>query len=60
MKSILIGSVRSSEIVLREMIKLGFPLEMVFSLDDQYSENVSGYVPIHEIAEVHGIPFKKF
>lgn len=60
MKSILIGSVHSSEIVLREMIKLGFPLEMVFSLDDQYAKNVSGYVPLHDIAEAHGIPFKKF
>ena len=60
MKSILIGSVHSSEIVLREMIKLGFPLEMVFSSDDQYAKNVSGYVPLHDIAEAHGIPFKKF
>lgn len=60
MKSVLIGSVISSRIVLEEMIKTGFPVDMVFSLDEQYSENVSGYYPIHEIAEEHNIPFTKF
>ena len=33
------------------MIKTGFPVDMVFSLDEKYSENVSGYYPIHETAE---------
>lgn len=60
MKSVLIGSVVTSEIVLKEMIKSGFPVDMVFSLDEQYSENVSGYSPIHEIAEANGIRYKKF
>jgi len=60
MKSILIGSVVSSKIVLEEMLKVGFPINMVFSLDEKYSENVSGYYPIHEIAEKSGIPYKKF
>lgn len=60
MKSILIGSVGSSKTILEEMIKLKFPIDMVFSLDEQYSKNVSGYYPIHEIAEKHKIPYQKF
>lgn len=60
MKSILIGSVISSRIMLEEMIETGFPVDMVFSLDEKYSENVSGYYPIHETAEKHGIPYIKF
>lgn len=60
MKSILIGSVISSQIMLEEMIETGFPVDMVFSLDDKYSENVSGYFPIHETAEKNGIPYRKF
>lgn len=60
MRSILIGSVSSSKTILEEMIKMNFPIDMVFSLDEQYSENVSGYYPIHEIAEKEGIPYRKF
>jgi methionyl-tRNA formyltransferase len=60
MKTILVGSVDSSWIVLEEMIAQKSPPEMVFSLDERYSENVSGYTPIHELAEKHNIPFKKF
>ena len=60
MRSILIGSVISSQIVLEEMLKIGFPVDMVFSLDEEYSENVSGYYPIHETAEKHDIPYRKF
>lgn len=60
MKAILVGSVVSSEIVLKEMISTAFPVEYVFSLDEQYSENVSGYRPIHELAEQYHIPYKKF
>ena len=60
MKAVLIGSVITSRIVLEEMIRIGFPVEMVFSLDEKYSENVSGYSPIHELAEENGIPYKKF
>ena len=43
MKSILIGSVGSSKVMLEEMIRINFPLDMVFSLDEQYSENVGYY-----------------
>ena len=60
MKCVLIGSVKSSQTVLSEMIKIGFPVEMVFSLDENAAQNVSGYVPIHELAEKNNIPFKKF
>lgn len=60
MKSVLIGSVLSSNFVLEEMISCGFPVDLVLSLDEQYSQNVSGYYPIHETAEKHGIPFCKF
>jgi len=60
MKSVLIGSVDSSEIVLKEMIEIGFPVNLVFSLDEKYSANVSGYRPIHELAEKNGIPCVRF
>lgn len=60
MKSVLIGSVISSQIMLEEMVKVRFPVNMVFSLDEKYSANVSGYYPIHETAEQNGIPFVKF
>ena len=60
MKSVLIGSVRSSKTVLTEMINIGFPVDMVFSLDEAASGNVSGYYPLHTLAEKNGIPYKKF
>ena len=60
MKSILIGSVISSQIMLEEMIKVRFPVNRVFSLEEEYSANVSGYYPIHETAEQNGIPSTKF
>ena len=60
MKSVLIGSVGSSKIMLEEIIKLNFPINMVFSLDENYSKNVSGYYPLHELARKHNIPYRKF
>ncbi len=60
MKTILIGSVGSSKQMLKAMIEVGFPISYVFSLDDAHSQNVSGYQPIHELAEKTGIPYKKF
>lgn len=60
MRTVLIGSVISSQIILEEMIKVGFPIDMVFSLDEKYSANVSGYSPIHELAEANGISYTKF
>lgn len=60
MKTIVIGSVISSEIVLQKMIDMNYPVSYVFSLDEQYSENVSGYRPIHSLAQQNGIPYKTF
>lgn len=60
MKVVLIGSVGSSKIILEEMIKVNFPIEMVFSLDEEYSKNVTGYEPIHDLAELNNIPYRKF
>lgn len=60
MKNIVIGSVGSSYVMLEEMIKIGFPVSMVFSLDERYSKDVSGYSPIHELAMKHNIPYTKF
>ena len=60
MKSILIGAVGSTKVVLEAMIETRFPVYHVFSLDEQYSEGVSGYYPIHEIAERNNIEFTKF
>lgn len=60
MKSILIGSVGSSKAMLEAMIEVGFPITYVFSLDEGASGNVSGYQPIHELAEKNGIQYRKF
>lgn len=60
MKSVLIGSVGSSKQMLEAMIEAGFPISCVFSVDEQYSAGISGYQPIHKIAEENGIRFKKF
>lgn len=60
MKSVLIGSVLSSKIVLDEMIAANFPVQLVLSLDEAYSQDVSGYYPIHEVAEKNNIPYLKF
>lgn len=60
MKLILIGSVGSSKVALEEMIKMNFPIDLVYSLDEKYSDNVSGYEPIHELAKAHNISYRKF
>lgn len=60
MKSVLIGSVGSSKQMLEAMLEVGFPISCVFSLDEEVSGNVSGYQPMHRIAEKNGIKYKKF
>ena len=60
MKSVLIGAVGSCKVMLEAMIDVGFPINYVFSLDENVSGNVSGYTPVHEYAAAHGIPYKKF
>ena len=59
MKSVLIGSVGSSREMLEAMIDVEFPISHVFSVDEEFSENISGYQPIHLIAEKNGIPFTR-
>lgn len=60
MKSILIGAVGSTKVVLQAMIEIGFPISCVFALSEEVSKNVSGFYPVYEIAEEHSIPYKKF
>ena len=60
MKSILIGAVGSTKVVLQAMIEVSFPITHVFSLDEKAAAKVSGYCPIHRIAEENKIPFTKF
>jgi len=60
MRAILIGSVRFSRVLLQAMIDVKFPVAHVFSLNESVSENVSGYYPIHKIAESNNIPYTKF
>jgi methionyl-tRNA formyltransferase len=59
MKSILIGAVGTSKEMLNAMIEVGFPITHVFSIDEIFSPGISGYQPIHIIAEEHGIPFSR-
>lgn len=60
MKTVLIGAVHTTREILQTMIEMNFPISYVFSLDEKYSANVSGYDPFHEIAAEHGIPYKTF
>ena len=60
MNIVFIGSVMSSRIVLEEIIEMNIPISLVCSLDEKYSQNVSGYNALHELAEAHGIPYVKF
>lgn len=60
MKAVVIGSVISSKIVLEELINTEIEVIKVYSLDEQYAKEVSGYVPIHQIAEINKISYRKF
>lgn len=59
MKSVLIGSVGTSKEMLEAMIDTKFPISYVFSVDEEYSDSISGYQPIHKIAAENRIPFTK-
>lgn len=59
MRSVLIGAVGTSKEMLEAMIDTKFPISHVFSVDERYSDNISGYQPIHIIAEENQIPFTK-
>lgn len=58
MKSVLIGSVGTSKMMLEAMISINFPILYVFSVGEEYSKSISGYQPIHKIAQENGIPYK--
>lgn len=60
MKTILIGSVATSRLLLETMVEMNFPISFVFSLGEEYSQDVSDYDPIHKTAEKYNIPFKTF
>lgn len=57
---IFVGSVISSEIILRSLIENGLPPDKVFSLKEEYSANVSGYSDLSKIAREHGIDYVDF
>lgn len=59
-KTVFIGSVLSSKIALETLIESGIEVNLVCSLDERYSNNVSDYYPIHKIAERNRIPYVKF
>lgn len=59
-KTVFIGSVLSSKFALEALIESNVKLDLVCSLDEEASKNVSDYYPIHEIADKYNIPFIKF
>lgn len=59
-KTIFIGSVFSSKVALETMIEQGVKIDLVCSLDEAASANVSDYYPIHKIAEQFQLPYIKF
>ncbi len=59
-KTVFIGSVLSSKFALEALIESNVKLDLVCSLDEEASKNVSDYYPIHEIASKYKIPFIKF
>lgn len=59
-KSIFIGSVLSSKVALETMIEIGVKFDLVCSLDESASNNVSDYYPLHQIAEKYEVPVLKF
>jgi methionyl-tRNA formyltransferase len=58
--TIFIGSVLSSKIALETLIQNDIKVDLVCSLDEEASENVSDYYPIHEIAKKNNVPYLKF
>jgi methionyl-tRNA formyltransferase len=60
MKTVLMGAVSSSRVVLERMVATHFPLSLVLSLDTGNAANASGRVPLHEVARQHGVPFQTF
>ncbi len=59
-KTVFIGSVLSSKFALETLIQGNVKIDLVCSLDENASRNVSDYYPIHELAKDNNIPFIKF
>lgn len=59
-KTVFIGSVLSSKVALETLIKNDIKVDLVCSLDEEVSRNVSDYFPIHEIAKENKLPYLKF
>lgn len=59
-KTVFIGSVLSSKVALKTLIESGIKVDLVCSLGEDFSKNVSDYYPIHEIASKSNIPYLKF
>ncbi len=59
-KTVFIGSVLSSRVALETLIENDISIDLVCSLDESASKNVSDYYPIHEIAKKNNIPYIKF
>lgn len=59
-KTVFIGSVLSSKVALETLIKNDIKVDLVCSLDEEVSKNVSDYFPIHEIAKKNKLPYLKF
>lgn len=60
MRTAFIGSVILSKIALQTILEFGIEVNIIFSLDESVSENVSDYFPLHEYAEQNNIQYKKF
>lgn len=59
-KTVFIGSVLSSKVALETLIENDIKVDLVCSLDEEVSKNVSDYFPIHEIAKENKLPYLKF
>lgn len=59
-KTVFIGSVLSSKVALETLIENNIKLDLICSLDEEVSKNVSDYYPIHEIAIEKELPYLKF
>ncbi len=60
MVNIVIGAVNATKNLIETMRKLQIDISMVFSLDERAAGNISAYYPLHEYAQLHQIPYKKF
>lgn len=59
-RTVFVGSVLSSKVALETLIENNVNIDLVCSLDEAASKNVTDYFPIHEIAKLNGIPYIKF